>query len=343
MNICFIMDPWESIDYENDSTTCIIHEAFVRGHQVGLLCADRLSIRNCTPHGIVRFLKQKEGKISNKPHVFAKSAELVESMVPLAGFDVIFLRANPPLNETMLNFLDTIKDDVFIVNDINGLRKANNKLYPASFHSLDKTLIPQTHVSKNKEYLKKVIEESPHDRMILKPLNSFGGKGVIVIEKSAKNNLNSLLDFYINGPQKKSYVIMQEFVEGAEEGDTRVIILNGEPIGWVRRVPGADDIRSNNSAGGSSVKHEITPKELEICQKIGPKLVEDGLYLVGLDIIKDRIIEINVVSPGGMHIINKFLRRKLQQNIMDFVEGVVKSRELAIRRKLKNRKIVSDG
>ncbi len=342
MNICFLTDNWENIDYENDSTTHIIHESVKRGHKTAVFSNNDLAIRQSIALAHMKVFIHPE-KIHASPIIFAKKAKLREELLPLNGFDVIFLRANPPINEITLNFLDTVKDNTFIVNDVDGLRRANNKIYPASFHHFASHLIPETHVSKNKEYLYQLIDQSENKKMILKPLNGYGGKGVIIIEQSAKRNIRSLLDFYINDGKNKHHIILQEYIEGAEKGDTRVIMLNGEAIGWVKRVPGKDDIRSNNSAGGSSVKHSLTQAEKEICKQIGPKLVSDGIYLAGLDIINNKIVEINVVSPGGMHIINKFNRVKLQQNILDFVENVVSEKQNSIKKKLEHRKLVQDA
>ncbi len=115
-------------------------------------------------------------KVPSQMKSFYKSATLTEKMLPLAGFDVIMMRADPPLDPIALNFLDSVKEDVLVVNDVDGLREANNKLYTACFDDPNNEIIPATHVSKNKKYLKSVIRENPRDRMIMKPLNGFGGK-----------------------------------------------------------------------------------------------------------------------------------------------------------------------
>jgi len=240
---------------------------------------------------------KKQEKYSSNYSIFHKKVELKKQMLPISGFDAIFIRTNPPLDQIMLNFLDSIKDHTFIVNDIDGLRRANNKLYPASFEDPKNEIIPVTHVSKSKNYLKEVIQNSKKDRMILKPLDGFGGSGVIVLEKDATQNINSLLDFYISGKRDGNYVIVQEFIEGAEEGDTRVLMLNGEAIGAYKRIPAKDDIRSNIKAGGSAQKHVLTKQERWLCEQIAPTLKAKGLYFVGLDVIGDYITEINVTSP----------------------------------------------
>jgi glutathione synthase len=226
-----------------------------------------------------------------------------------------------------LNFLDSIKDDVFIINNINGLREANNKIYTASYYDPERELIPATHVSKNIDYLMRVIKESDADKMILKPLDGYGGSGVIVIEKSAMQNVKSLLDFYVNRDRGVSnYVILQDYVEGAEKGDVRVLMLNGKPIGALRRVPSASDVRSNISAGGTAEKYKLTKADKILCDKVGEKLVRDGILYAGLDIIGGKLIEVNVLSPGTIKDINKLNGVKLQEKIVDYLEEVVKTR-----------------
>ncbi|MEE4215169.1 MAG: glutathione synthase [Bacteroidales bacterium] len=340
MNICFIINPWEKLDPEDDSTLRLIHESVIRGHNTGILYPHNLTIRESQTMGFVRKIKKQDKYPSSMP-AFHRKIEFREQLLPLSGFDVIFARNNPPIDPVMLNFLGSVKDDTFIINDIDGLRKANNKLYPASFH--DNEIIPVTYVSKSKTVLKKAILESPKDRMILKPLAGYGGRGVIVLEKSALHNINSLLDFYISGTKEGNYVILQEFIEGAEEGDVRVLMLNGQPLGAYRRIPAGDDIRSNIKAGGSARKHSLTKQEKIICKRIGPKLVADGLYFVGLDIINGKLIEINVCSPGGITRINAFNRTRLQKKVIDFLEEVISARETAIERKKHFKRMIDEA
>lgn len=263
-------------------------------------------------------------------------------MLPLAGFDAIFMRANPPLDTLALNFLDSVKNDTFIVNDIDGLRLANNKVYTASFQDEASEFIPTTYVSKNKEYLKRVLMESPVEKMIIKPLTGYGGRGVIVLEKSASQNVSSLLEFYI-GDKNENYVILQDYVHGAEKGDVRILMLNSEPIGAMRRVPGDNDIRSNVHAGGEAVKHVLTAEEKRLCKAIGPKLVRDGLFFVGLDVIGGKLIEVNVLSPGGIVRINKLNRVKLQKKVIDFVENIVRTKETLLHKKYGFKKVIEDA
>lgn len=323
MNICFLMYPWEEIDAENDTSLAFIHECVKRKHGVALCTPANLTIRNSVTNAFCTVINRME-KVPNSQKSFYKQAVTREEMLPLAGFDVLFMRANPPLDPIMLNFLDSVKDDVFIMNSLQGIREANNKLYTAAFGDSHSNIIPATHVSKNKNHLIRQIKESSADKMILKPLNGFGGSGVILIEKSAMSSIKSLLDFYItNSDGTSNYVILQEYIEGADQGDVRVLLLNGEVIGAMKRVPGTDDHRSNVSAGGRVEKHFLTKQEKALCKQIGPKLVKDGLFFVGIDVIGGKLVEVNVMSPGGVTYMNKVYKTKIQSKVIDFLESKV--------------------
>jgi glutathione synthase len=344
MKILFIMYPWNKVEPESDSTLRLIHECAIRKHTVAIATVNTLTIRDNVTSAFCD-LYQFPAKVPEKVATFYRKAEFRHLQLPLSGFDAIFMRANPPLDNIALNFLDSIHSDTFVINDINGLRIANNKLYSASFQDSSNSFVPATHVSKSREYLKRIFDESENDKMILKPLNSYGGHGVIVLEKRARHNFSSLLDFYIgtgNGGSG-SYVILQEYVHGAEEGDVRILMLNGEPIGAMRRIPPQGDLRSNVSAGGTVVKHKLSAQEKKLCKHIGPKLVEDGLFFAGIDVISGKLIEVNVLSPGGISRINKLNRTRLQQKVIDFVEQVVSSRELVNKKKLEFRKIIDNA
>lgn len=343
MNICFLMYPWEEIKPDNDSSLTLIHECAKRGHGVAICTPSNLTIRNSVTNAFCTIINRME-KIPSSPKSYYKKATTREEMLPLAGFDAIFMRANPPLDPLMLNFLDSVKDDVFIINSVQGMREANNKLYTAVFEDPNNDIIPVTHVSKNKNYLIKTIEESDSDKMILKPLNGYGGSGVILIEKSAMGNINSLLDFYISKSDGSSdYVILQEYIEGAEKGDVRILLLNGLPIGAMKRIPGEKDHRSNVTAGGRVEKHRLTQAEKLLCKKIGPKLVKDGLYFVGIDVINGKLVEVNVMSPGGITYINKVSKVKLQEKVVDFLESKVLEKNAAFRRMTDLKKQVDEA
>jgi glutathione synthase len=320
------MYPWERVIPSQDSTLRIIHEAVKRGHEVSITHPSNLTIRESITLSLCKQISLAE-KLTSNITSFYKTVKFNTEMCPLKEFDVIFMRDNPPLDGLVLNFLDSIKDDVFIINAIDGLREANNKIYTAAYFDPERKLIPATYVSKNIDYLLRIIEESENDKMIMKPLDGYGGSGVIIIEKLAMKNIRSLLDFYINRDRDHSnYVILQEYIEGAEEGDVRILMLNGKPIGALKRVPIKGDVRSNISAGGSVEKYKLTKEDKILCEKIGEKLVRDGIYYAGLDLINGKLIEVNVMSPGTITDINKLNKVKLQEKIINYLEKVVESR-----------------
>lgn len=344
MKICFIMYPWDRVEPEVDSTLRLIHECVSRGHTVALTTTNRLTIRESVAYSFVDVVKKGQ-KTSSNIVSFYRNVGFKRLQLPLSGFDAIIMRTNPPLDNLALNFLDSVSSDTFIMNDIDGLRIANNKLYTASFSDIHSEFVPVTHVSKSREYLERTFDESESEKMILKPLDGYGGQGVIVLEKSARHNFRSLLDFYIGSQNGRggSYVILQDYVTGAEEGDVRILMLNGEPIGAMRRVPAKNDVRSNVHAGGKVVKHSLTKQEKKLCKYIGPKLVRDGLFFTGVDVIGGKLIEVNVLSPGGITRINKLNRTRLQKSVIDFVEGVVTTKELIQLRKNEFRQAIDDA
>ncbi|WP_284648381.1 glutathione synthetase [Photobacterium damselae] len=339
MKICFVMYPWDQVEPETDSTLRLIHEAASRGHTVAITTPNNLTMRDSMAIAFCHVLKK--GDVSNNIPSFYRKAEFNQAQLPLAGFDTIFMRANPPLDTMALNFLDSVRDDTFIMNDIDGLRVANNKLYTASLPDPNNEFIPVTHVSKNRDYLERVLDESPNDRMILKPLNGYGGKGVILVEKSAKSSVKSLLDFYIG--DNKNYVILQDYIEGAEQGDVRIMMLNGVSLLVLCVVFQLKAMFVRISMLAAEVKHTLTKQEIRLCKHIGPKLVRDGLYFVGLDVINGKLVEVNVLSPGGITRINRLNRARLQADVLDFVESVVRAKEVSIARKTAFRKVIEDA
>lgn len=338
------MYPWNRVSPETDSTLRLVHESVSRGHMVAIATTSQLTMRDSIVSAFCDvFVREK--KVTSNIVGFYKHAKFRRVALPLSGFDAIIMRDNPPIDNIAMNFLDLVRNDTFIINDIDGLRVGNNKLYTASFYTHGSDFIPTTHVSKNREYLERVFLESNQDKMILKPLVGFGGKGVIVIEKSAKDSFRSLLDFYIFSDHKGNgnYVILQEYVEGAEEGDIRILMLNGQPIGAMRRIPAKGDVRSNVHAGGTVLKHSLTKREKALCSFIGPKLVSDGLYFTGIDVIGGKLIEVNVMSPGGITRINKLNRVRLQAQVIDYIENIVNAKELVERRKIQFRQAIDDA
>ncbi len=238
MRIGFIIANWQNMDPLKNSTLTIVKECVKRGHTVSILYTNNLTVRNNIVHGIVETINKMD-KVPENMTTFHRKVTFEKKMVALHAFDCLMLRKDPPINPIVLNFLDAIKDEVVIINDVDGIRKANNKLYTTSFHDPHNDFLPITHVTGSKKYVNRIIDESDAEKMILKPLDGSGGRGVIVLEKNAKANINSLLDFYID-EAGDNYVILQEYIEGADQGDVR-----GKFIGAYHRNPAEGELRAN--------------------------------------------------------------------------------------------------
>ena len=322
MHIGFMIANWETIDPSKNSTILIIRECLKRGHKVSILYPENLTVRNNVAHGYLKIMEPME-KIPDSITQFHKKATFRKKVVPLHSLDSFMIRKDPPIDPIIYNFLDSIKNECVIINDIDGIRKANNKLYTTTFNDPDNSFLPITYVSKNKAFIRQMIDDMPGDKVILKPLVGSGGHGVIVLEKNAQSNINSILDFYIQGSGEGNYIIIQEYIEGAEDGDVRVLMLNGKFLGAYNRKPPEGDIRANIQVGGSAHKYKMTDSQMSVCRKIGPRLAADGLFFVGVDMIGDKILEVNVLNPGGISNINRLNKAKLHLNVVDFIEEKV--------------------
>ena len=243
-------------------------------------------------------------------------------MLPLAGFDVIFMRANPPLDNIVLNFLDSVKNDVFIVNNVEGLREANNKVYTAAFNDPNNEIVPKTYVSKNKNYLKEIIQESDAERMIMKPLNGFGGSGVIVLEKGATHNISSLLISSKASRARATTSSCRSTYRAPKKATCVCSCCTVSPLVpcAVYRLQG---MRAPMYQPGAMWKSTPSPKPNASCAKPWAKARARRLYFVGLDLIGGKLIEVNVLSPGGISYINKPHKTRLQTKVIDYVEDVV--------------------
>lgn len=325
MEIAFLMDRLDKIDPENETTSYLMYECNQRGHTVYFLEPHDIYIRkdevvarmrNITVPRDLTLKKYWRSLINCQ-----KNDELIfETIVDL---DALFLRKNPPLIYQVMEMLAPINDRVFMINTTSGQILGNSKLYTLNFPEI----IPETHVSRDPVRLRKIINDFGGD-MVIKPLQRFGGEGVIKVSDRDRENLNSLINYYVRA--YKSYperepIMVQEYLEVVKsEGDVRILILNGEILGAMRRKPCKDEFRTNIHVGGQVFKHEITPREKKICRTIKKKLIADGLFFVGIDLIGDKLVEINCVSPGGIPRINRLNSVKLESKVIDFIERKVK-------------------
>ena len=325
MDIAFLMDRLEPIDPMMETTSHLMYECNQRGHTVYFLEPHDIYIRGGEVVARMRNITVSPGLSMKKYWQSAirclkKDERIFETLTEL---DALFLRKNPPLNYQAMEFLSPINEQVFMINSTRGQILGNSKLYALNFHDI----IPVTHVSRDPIRLRKIIDDFG-GAMVIKPLQRFGGEGVIKVSIRDQENLNSLINYYVKGYEDypaREPIMVQEFLESVKkDGDIRILLLNGEILGAMRRIPMKGDFRTNVHAGARVFKHKTTKKEKEICRAVKDRLIKDGLYFVGIDVIGDKLVEINCVSPGGIPRINKLDGVKLEVNVIDFVERKVK-------------------
>ena len=260
--------------------------------------------------------------IKNKYIIKSLAPWMIDELIAfseITTFDVIFLRKNPPIDYQVMEFLGPVSDQIFIVNNTLGQINGNSKVYTLNFPDI----IPETHISRDPVRLKKIIDDFGGD-MIIKPLHGHGGDGVIKVSNQDQENLSSLINYYVETRKpypERNPIMVQEYLNTVKtDGDIRILLLNGEIMGAMERKSVHGDFRTNVHAGAEAFKHEITSGEREICEIIKPRLIKDGLYFAGIDIIGDKLVEVNCVSPGGIPRINRFDNMRLESEVIDFVE-----------------------
>jgi glutathione synthase len=325
MNIAFLMDSLESINPENETTSYLMYECNQRGHTVYFLEPHDVYIRKDEVVARMRNVTVSHDLSMKKYWRSLIGCMNKEELIfeTVTDPDALFLRKDPPLIYQTMEFLAPINDQVFMINNTTGQTLGNSKLYILNFPGI----IPETHVSRDPARLKKIIDDFG-GAMVVKPLQRYGGEGVIKVSDRDRENLVSLINYYIRA--SKSYperepIMVQEYLDVVQkEGDVRILLLNGEILGAMRRKPLKGDFRTNIHAGGRAYRHEVTQKEKEICQVIKERLITDGLFFVGIDVIGDKLVEVNCVSPGGIPRINRLSNVKLESKIIDFVEQKAK-------------------
>ena len=312
----FIMDPIQDVLIDKDTTFVFMLEAQRRGHKLAYIEMGDLFIERTRPMARTRQieLRREEGR-----H-FTFLGQTVE---PLGGFDAIFMRKDPPFDIAYLHatqLLDLAQaEGAVVLNNPGGLRAANEKLFALNFSAV----IPPTLVSQDAERLKAFLEELGGE-MIIKPVDGHGGAGIFYVQREDRN-LNSILETATR--EGREPIIAQQYLPAVRQGDKRLIVLNGEPLGCTLRVPRADEHRGNIHVGGTCIKAAITPHDREICALVGPRLRREGLYFVGLDIIGEYLTEVNVTSPTGVQEIDRLDQVCLEARVIDFAEQQVEERQ----------------
>ncbi|UWR03447.1 glutathione synthase [Ruegeria conchae] len=308
MKIAFQMDPIGAVDINADSSFRLAEEAQARGHQLFFYGPDQLAYQ--------------EGKVTARGHdmtvqrVAGDPAVLgPEREVDLADFDVVWLRQDPPFDMhyiTSTHLLDRLRGQTLVVNDPFWVRNYPEKLLVLDFPELT----PPTTIARDLHTIKAFKEK--HGDIILKPLYGNGGAGVFRLDANDRN-LTSLHELFTGFSREP--LIAQKFLPDVRNGDKRVILVNGEPVGAINRVPAEGETRSNMHVGGRPEKIGLSDRDMEICAAIGPLLKERGQVFVGIDVIGDYLTEINVTSPTGIQELERFNGLNIAEKIWQAIEA----------------------
>ena len=307
------MDPIESINIAADSTFMLALEAQARGHALFHYLPSDLAFRDGRLYAQARPLEVRR-EAGN--HFTFGIAETID----LSTLDVVLMRQDPPFDMayiTATHLLEHIHPGTLVVNDPVHVRNSPEKLFVTHFEGL----LPPTLITSSRREIDAFRHE--HKDIIVKPLFGNGGADVFHITPEDEN-LGALIEMFTH--KYREPIIIQRYLPEVRQGDKRIILVDGVPAGGVSRIPKAGDARANFHAGGSAGKTTLTSREQEICEAIGPALVERGLVFVGIDVIGDFLTEINVTSPTGIQEINALDDIHIEKLLWDAIETRYNSR-----------------
>ncbi|MFT3766340.1 MAG: glutathione synthase [Minicystis sp.] len=311
MRFVFVMDPLDRVTHDKDTTFAFIKAAQARGHE--------------SYHCLLRDLFIQDGDawaVAHRVEILPQAPWIVlhkqdgPTRLRLNDTDAVFMRKDPPFDRAYLYatlVLERARGKTLLINDPRGLRDANEKLYALNFPEWT----PRTMVTSNRDMIHDFCRDVGGVAMV-KPLDGAGGMGVIQI-KTGEKNARAIVDMLTHEGHRLA--IVQEFLPNVTAGDKRILLLDGEPLGAILRVPRGDDYRSNIHVGGSVVPTELTVREHAMVKALAPKLKEDGLVFVGLDVIGERLTEVNVTSPTGIQELGRFTNTTPSDKVIAWAEA----------------------
>lgn len=309
IKLCFVMDPIHTIHIHKDTTFALMLEAQKRHYEIYYLESSKLFLSD----GAISGLVSKISVTDNAEH-FVDFLDPSPQSMPLTDFDCVFMRKDPPFDIAYLYatyLLDLAeKAGALIFNRPSSIRDANEKLFTAWFNEC----CPETVVTSQKSLLKTFIAK--HHTIILKPLHSMGGQGVLVMKENDVN-LNASIELLTH--HGKYPIMAQRYLpEIIQGGDKRILMIDGEPYPYaLARIPAQDDFRGNLASKATGIGHQLTDRDRWLCQRVGKTLKAKGLFLVGLDVIGDYITEINVTSPTCIREIDAFFQVNVAAHVLD--------------------------
>jgi glutathione synthase len=316
MKFAFIIDPIHQLDPTHDTSVALMEAAHILGHEVWITQAYQLSIVNSQAWAILERVDLTPVQLVEGRWVAAKPWYTLGDRLlqPLEAMDAVFMRTDPPVDVPylyttyILDYIDPAK--TLVVNHPAGLRAANEKVYALQFTEA----IPETIVTQEKSIIREFIDR--RGAAILKPLGGKAGEGILYLA-AGDRNFNSLIE--VSTERGRTPIMVQAYLPEAKDGDKRIILLDGKPIGALNRLPTGDEFRANMAVGGRVVETEITEREYQICEQLAPKLQADGLYFVGIDVIGGYLTEVNVTSPTGVREIDRLDGKSLGKQVIEWV------------------------
>ncbi|MEQ9237227.1 glutathione synthase [Coleofasciculus sp. E2-BRE-01] len=318
MKFAFIIDPLSKLNPSHDTSVALMEAAQALGHDVWITQAQKLTVVNNQAWANLEKVQLTPAELVEGRWVVSERWYAISDTVslPLEDMDAVFMRTDPPVTipylyaTYILDYINPKKTQV--INTPTGLRRANEKMYALQF----KEVIPETIVSQDKLTIQKFVEKQ--GAAVLKPLGGKAGEGILFLE-AGDRNFNSLVE--ISTKWGYEPVMVQTYLPAAKEGDKRIILLNGDPIGAVNCIPTGSEFRGNMAVGGRVAATEITPQEQKICALLKPQLQQDGLYFVGIDVIGGYLTEVNVTSPTGIREIDQLNGTCLGKDVIAWVEN----------------------
>jgi len=294
LRVAFQMDPMERVDIDADTTFALAEVAAARGYELFEYGPEDLAYNEGTVQARVRpmMVRREYGN-----HVTFGERKVIDLAKDV---DVVWMRQDPPFDMayiTAAHLLERLKGETLVVNDPEWVRSCPEKILPLDYPHL----MPETLITRDRKVIDDFRER--HGNIILKPLFGNGGAGVFLVKKD-DSNYSSLMEMFMESSREP--VIAQAFLKDVSKGDKRIIIIDGEAVGAINRVPLKGETRSNMHVGGTPVPTTLTETDMIICDAIGPMLKERGQILVGIDVIGDKMTEINITSPTGVQELKRF-------------------------------------
>jgi glutathione synthase len=327
VKLAFIIDPIHTLDPCHDTSVALMEAAQILGHEIWITQANLLSVVDSIAWALLERVELLPVQLVEGRYLAANSWYKLSqrTLTCLETMDAVFMRTDPPVNVPylyatyILDYIDQNK--TLVINSPSGIRAANEKMYALQFTKA----IPETIVSADKQFIREFVEAK--GAAVLKPLGNKAGEGILFLQ-AGDRNFNSIVE--LSTLLGRVPVMVQTYLPQAKEGDKRIILLDGEPIGALNRLSAGSDFRNNMAAGGTVAQTEITPREHEICTQLAETLRRDGLIFVGIDVIGGYLTEVNVTSPTGIREIDRLDNTHLGQQVIQWVEQTLQGKRYKV-------------